>query len=470
VGLCAVMLALGLPLPVTDHPDNTLSLFSHLVVDMGDQQSLSDQLSTFSAHIQTLIPCFQGPVDRHLVLLDEIGTGTDPDEGAALAEAMLETLTQGQALTIATSHLGRLKLLPTATNDMVNASMSFNPELIQPTYQLLMGIPGTSHTLSIAKRLGIPADVIERARATMSTPVRESASLLEAMAYERQKLHEARTEAEAFRQSAKQSYHKTEGLKQQLEADKRKIIQQFKANLKDRLLTLERRIEQLTHQITKEGLALDTQRLQALANKKPMLENLGMTTLNTVTEEMEATRPKLKSHQLAVGDRVFSQRLNMKATVIALPTTPLGDVILEAGALKITVPWKDLERLGAGPNSPKPLVKKHKPITVSDIQPILANGPDKALSDHPQDSEWLQPAWICDVRGQRAEVALAVLEKHVDQALLAGVNNIAVVHGLGTGVLKRTIRSWLKTNPIVSEFSPAQAVEGGDGKTLIRLR
>jgi DNA mismatch repair protein MutS2 len=464
VGLCALLLAAGLPLPVSDHPDNGLSLFSHLVVDMGDQQSVSDQLSTFSAHIHTLLPCLQGSVQRHLVLLDEIGTGTDPDEGAALAEAILETLTQGQALTIATSHLGRLKLLPTAHNQMQNASMSFNPELMQPTYQLIMGIPGTSHALSIAQRLGMPPLLIERARAVMSAPVRDSASLLEDMAYERHKLHEARTEAEAFRRSAKQSYQKTEGLKQQLEADKRKIIQQFKASLKDRLLSLERRVEQLTQQITREGLAVDTQRLEALAKKKPMLENWGMETLNTATDELEAMRPKLKAHQLAVGDTVFSQRLNMKATVLALPTSPLGDVTLEAGLLKMTVPWDDLERLGAGPNSPKLVVKKHKPITVADMKPAL-------VADKPSpDGDWILPAWICDVRGQRAEDALERVAQHVDQALLEGVDKLAVVHGLGTGALKKAVRTWLKASPNVGDYGPAPAVEGGDGKTIIRLK
>ncbi len=433
LGLCALMLRAGLPLPVDE--GSTLSLFDPVCVDIGDEQSLVESLSTFSARLTHVKGFLAQDLSRALVLIDEIGAGTDPAEGAALAQALLEAFYEAGALTVVTTHLGELKLVAHGHPGFQNASVLFNPDTLGPTYQLLQGVPGASHALHIAQRLGLPDAVLTRARHVMSAPARDTAALLEELEHRQRTLDAKLKETEAFRLAAEEAHAQVDELRNDLLQQRRRIAQELKFQLKGQLRELQSRIKVLRERVEKEETRTDK-----LRQVEKHLEQR----IDQVFEPHEVMPATPPPPGLKPGDVVFSRRMNLTGTVISVSAK---DAVLEAGVMKMTLPLTDLEK-----------TRGRKPPKVKEM-PAAAFVPE-VKSAHRE----------CDVRGQRVETALEEVALFLDTATLAGLEQVDIIHGLGTGALKEAVRSLLKEHPQVKGFHPAPAVEGGDGKTVVLFK
>jgi DNA mismatch repair protein MutS2 len=455
LGLFAMMLQAGLHLPVAE--DSRMSYFQPVLADIGDQQSIAQSLSTFSGHIERLKSFIADETDlsRGLVLIDEIAAGTDPAEGAALARAILDELYRKGAITVVTTHLGELKLDAHQHQGFMNASVEFDAETLSPTYRLMLGVPGASNAITIAQKLGLKESVIQRAKASLSAPVRESADLLQELEQKNRQVEEELQKARAFRLAAEESYEKVELEKQRLETEKRQALKQFQLGLKGRIHDLENQVKTLRKEL-QQG---DGQNLDQVGRK---LRDAGRKADRIFGDTREQIAPAghLTIQDLKPGDKVFSRQLEITGEVIALQPAS-NEVTLQAGIMRLTVPVSDLQR----PYEPRQRVKKAPASKSLDRhRPIAATSAGDSVLEEP-----LDPTLSCDVRGQRTDEALQNVEKFLDEAIMAGYTAVAIIHGMGTGILKKEIRQYLGHSGYVKRFYPAQATQGGDGKTIIEL-
>lgn len=459
LGLFAMMLRAGLHLPVAEN--SRMALFDAVLADIGDQQDLAQNLSTFSAHLQHLKTFVADETDlsRSLVLIDEIAAGTDPVEGAALAKAVLDELYRKGAMTIVTTHLGELKTEAHRHPGFMNASMAFDVDTLSPSYRLLLGVPGASNALTIAERLGLKSDVIERARVVLGAPARESAELLQELETRNQQMEEELQRARAYREEAQEVWERLERERQQFEADRRQALKQFQTSVKGRIHELEERIRQWRKDLAQQDQPPD---LDALGRE---IRQAGRQA-DLIFSETRGGLP-IPSHprweDLKPGLRFFSRQLEITGEVInLLPDSQ--EVVLQAGILRATVPLSDLQKPPEAPGSRKKRVQEirqarrlDRPAKVEEGQPVA------------DDEEHHDPNRVCDVRGQRVDEAVTTVEKFLDNAVVDGCRAVAIVHGLGTGALKKEIRRYLAASAYVRRFYPAQATRGGDGKTIIEL-
>jgi DNA mismatch repair protein MutS2 len=461
LGLFAVMLRAGLHLPVAEN--SRMTLFDAIFADIGDQQDLAQNLSTFSAHLRHLKTFVADETDlsRALVLIDEITAGTDPVEGAALAKAVLDELYRKGAVTIATTHLGELKTEAHRHPGFMNASMAFDVDTLSPSYRLLLGVPGASNALTIAERLGLKPDVIERARAALGAPARESADLLQELETKNHRMEEELQRARAYREEAQEAWERLERERQQFEAERRQALKQFQTSMKGRLHELEERIRQWRKDLARQDHPPD---LDALGGA---IRQAGRQADHIFAE----TRGGLPSpahprwEDIQPGMRLFSRQLEITGEVLQmLPDS--REVVLQAGILRATVPLSDLQK---PPNVPGNRKKRAQEVQQKarrlDRPAKIAEG--RPVSE--EEEEHQDPGRVCDVRGQRADEAVMTVEKFLDNAVVDGCQAVAVVHGLGTGALKKEIRRYLAESSYVRRFYPAQATRGGDGKTIIEL-
>ncbi len=450
VGLFACMLQAGLHLPVGEH--SRMALFNPVLADIGDQQSIAQSLSTFSAHIERLKTFLADETDlsRGLVLIDEIAAGTDPAEGAALAKAILSELYAKGAITLVTTHLGELKVDAHSHPGFMNASVEFDAETLSPTYRLMLGVPGASNAITIAQRLGLKGKVIENAKLSLSAPVRESADLLQELETRNRQLEEELQRARSYRLEAQEEYEKLAYERQRLEEDKRQALKQFQNSLKSRIHDLENQVKHLRKEIQHET-ADNLERI----NRR--LKDAGRQADTVFSEARESIAPHqvLSLADIQPGDTVFSRQLEISGEVLqVIPAS--AEVVLQSGVLRVTVPVGDLE---------KPLARKGKSKGPSrPAAPVIKAPSAPSVLDEPRDA-----SLTCDVRGQRVEEAMQAVEKFLDDAVLSGFETVAVVHGLGTGALKREIRQYLAQSSYVRRYYPAEARMGGDGKTIIEL-
>lgn len=453
MGLFALMLQAGLHLPVAE--ESRMSRFHPVLADIGDQQSLAQSLSTFSAHIEQLKSFIADETDLScgLVLIDEIAAGTDPAEGAALARAILDELYEKGAITIVTTHLGELKLDAHQHKGFMNASVEFDAETLSPTYRLMLGVPGASNAITIAQKLGIKEKVIFKAKASLSAPARESAELLQELEQKNRQLEEELQKTRAFRIAAQESYEKVELEKQRLETEKRQALKQFQLSLKGRIHDLENQVKNLRKEL-QQG---DGRSVERVGRK---LKEAGRKADRIFGETREEIAPaaNLSITDLKPGDKVFSRQLEITGEVIALQPDS-KEVTLQAGIMRLTVPLSDLQR----PYEPRQ--KKQAPAS----QTLDRHRPIKAAEGNSVLSEPLDPTLSCDVRGQRADEAVQYVEKFLDDAVMSGYSAVAIIHGMGTGVLKKEIRQYLAGSEYVKRYYPAQATQGGDGKTIVEL-
>ena len=453
LGLMSLMAMCGLMLPVSDRSE--ISVFDHVLADIGDEQSIEQSLSTFSSHMVNIIDIINIANENSLVLIDELGAGTDPVEGAALAISILEKIHLKGAKIAATTHYAELKAYALKTPRTQNGSCEFDVASLRPTYRLLIGTPGRSNAFAISLRLGMGEEIIERAKELVSSDKAEFESVIENLEnsrqeYERQReiTEQLRAEAEREKAEAKkykdsiEEMRKTELEKAQSQAIK--IVEQAKRSA----YALQSELEQLKKESEKSKDKAEMARRAKQLMKKGLLEFDDITNpvVQTVIEDENYELPR----PLKIGDEVFVVDMGKTATVTALKDRK-GNVEILAGIIKMRTPEKNL-RL-----SEKKAKEKAKPRNVPNRTERVFNPGSEAQTR-------------CDLRGMNVEEGILEVDRYVDQALRLGLGEITIIHGKGTGVLRKGIHEHLRKNRFVKSFRLGVYGEGETGVTIVTLK
>jgi DNA mismatch repair protein MutS2 len=451
IGLAVLMAQAGLPVLASEA---RLPLFGRVLADIGDQQSIAASLSTFSAHVTNIQSMAQVADRNDLVLLDELGASTEPSEGAALAVAILEHFRARQAMTFVTTHHARLKAYAAETPEAVNAAMEFDEATLQPTYRLLIGLPGKSSALEIAERLGLEPSIIEKARTLLHPAEAEVATLLA-------KLHEQKAEFE--RATARLSEQRQElaaarlRMEQEFQQERRAKLQELDARLEETLKqhekTWERTVAELRAQAEAGKLARRLDR-KAAALKQEVREEWNAQVLETLgapeaAEEVTVDTPPV------VGDRVRVGNVSTPGTVTQ---------ILDAGQLEVAV---GRIRMRARQDEVRVLVKASG--NAAPPAPAASKPASSGTETREKSTTVETPAEI-NVIGASAEQARELVDKFLDQAFLEGRFRLRVIHGFGKGILRRSLHEMFASHPHVEKFYPASPHEGGAGATIVELK
>ena len=435
IGLIALMAQSGLPVPA-DVAE--LPIFDQVLADMGDAQSITESLSSFSAHVKRLKELHEWLTPDSLVLIDELGRATDPEEGGALAVALLDDFRAVGAFTLVSTHLMAVKVYGSTTPGVINASMGFNEETLAPTYLLKVGVPGKSAGLDIAGRLGLPPRLIENARARLSQNDRDIARFLNEL--------NARVDAAAARErELDQLKRELEERRARLEEDAAKRESRKLREIQTQVEAAIERFEQAAGSTIDEmsqRQTADKARVQAAKLKREFTEQV-----EQITAPAAAGQPALEVKE---GVRVRLRGIREIARVRRLLS---GDAIeVEAGFLKLQVPRSDVIEV------------------LAETGGASANKLPKNVSFQPAGAVWSMAQRELNVIGRRAEEALEEVDRYLDSASLASVERVRIVHGHGMGVLKRAVAEYLKKHPLVEKFYPAAQMEGGAGATIVELR
>ena len=439
-GLVALMAQAGLPVTCASAE---LPVYEQVLADIGDHQSIEQSLSTFSAHVARLREMALDVTPDSLVLLDEIGSATDPEEGGALGVALVDHFRAAGAFTLASTHLTALKVYGASTQTVVNASMGFDEATLEPTYELQVGLPGKSAGLDIAARLGMPEDILKRARASMTTHQVELAKLIA-------DLHDRLAEVTAARQTLERERLALElrGRQMTQEAEKRESARL--RELDDRFLAMEQRwqakadeaLAKLAEQ-TDRRKAVDLGRRDLMRATREMREDFG----TVVVAAGAPGQPKRLQVEEGVRVRIKGIRDLARVKRVLGP----GKYEVEAGFLKMQIGAEDVEEVLTPLSAPEP-GKLPKGVRYQ-------AGPELT----PRVSE-------VNVIGERAEEAVEKVERFLDSAVMATASRVRIVHGHGMGILKRAIHELLRTSPHVAKFYDAQQFEGGTGATIVEIR
>jgi DNA mismatch repair protein MutS2 len=456
VGLAALSAQSGIPV-AAERAD--LPTFDRILADIGDEQSIAADLSTFSAHIVNLKSMIDVATDRSLILVDEMGTGTAPEEGAALAVALLEEFRARRALTIATTHHDRLKSYASTTFGIVNAAMEFDEENLRPTYRLLVGVPGTSSGIEIARRLGLPPRVVEHARASLSPESREARDLI---AY----LHHSRDEMEQIKQQAREELAQLETERRSLQTEwverQKRRIAELERNFQETQKRLEAEIARLAEEIRDRTLRAQIEKQSGKRMGKIGAEARADTNA-AVVETLAASQADLgvlpsdtgkpvAPEQLSAGQRVVLK--NFKQSVIFRRHDGRMAEI-EAGPLRMRVPLSDVIGIEANKS------KAAKPDATAATRPhgitVHAQTSDEPVADE------------INVIGCTVEEATRRVDKFIDEAALAGKPSVRIIHGHGMGALRRGLAEFLSVHPLVDSIHHEAADRGGEAITIAEL-
>lgn len=447
VGLFTVMAQAGLHLPANEGTE--VCVFKKVFADIGDEQSIEQSLSTFSSHMTNIVRILSEADDESLALFDELGAGTDPTEGAALAMSILEKLHQTGTITIATTHYSELKVYALTTKGIENACCEFDVETLRPTYNLLIGIPGKSNAFAISKRLGLSGDILERAKEFLSKEEIEFEDIL-------MTIEKNRTEAEKERNAAASYRIQTENMKKQLEeqnqrfsAQKEKMLREAKEEARKLLIRAREEADTLMQEMkaaleaqeaAERNRAAEEVRKKLRSKIGDIEDSLSISLMPRVTY---AKPPK----DLKPGDDVHIVSLNQKGTVITPPDRN-GEAVIQAGIMKINVHISNLRLMNE---------QKLQEASKSGSGRI---GVSKTMSISPQ----------IDIRGRNVDEAIDVIDKFLDDAVMAGLSEVMLIHGKGTGALRSGIQSFLKGNGRVKTFRLGKYGEGEAGVTVVELK
>ena len=448
VGVLALMVACGLPVPAA--PGTSLCLFEKLYVDIGDQQSIEQDLSTFTSHLANLRRMLAEADENALVLIDEAGTGTDPAEGGALAQAMLERLTAAGARTIATTHHGALKAFAHETDGVVNGSMQFDQDSLSPTYHFREGIPGSSYAFEIAQRVGLDGDVLARSRELAGeekTALEDLIATFETQTQALQaELDTAREEARQAKRARKEYEDRAGSIKQKKDEIVAGALEEAERIVGEANAQVERTIREIKEaQAAKEETREAREKLEGF---KAQVESKKQRKVRR-TPKPRPTSAKSASGPITVGDQV---QIDDHATGEVLELDG-KEALVALGQMKVRAKLNRLSKVGG----------KRK-------QKIEVRAPRGERSASRSAMPALDAQRRVDLRGQRVEEAIPVVMRLVDEAAMAGLGAVEVLHGTGTGALRSAVREYLATRPDVGGFEDAPWDEGGPGVTVVALR
>ncbi len=438
VGLMILMTQCGLHIPASSGSE--VGIFDQVYADIGDEQSIEQSLSTFSSHVVNIVGFIDRVGSRSLVLLDELGAGTDPAEGSALARSILDHLSATDALTIVATHYPELKVWAHSTKGAINASVEFDPETLRPTYKLTVGLPGRSNAFAIAKRLGLKDDIVSHARSMVAEDNLKAEDLLA-------EIHQQREATERSRASADRLRDEAEKLTRQLR-DRLSAIEQERATILEAAQSESQRlIDTFKDQIDQIKASLST------ADQAAVLAQLDQ--LEAQAESIEPPRPIEKPainprHSIRLGDTVYVRKLNATGDVASIDRDTV-EVI--AGSLRMRLKPDEIEWR----SSPVGASLGVRPVRPEAIEYANVRSTTAAHIE-------------IDLRGLRADEAVTEAEKQIDAASLAGLPYVRIIHGKGTGALRKAIREALQNNPAIKNLENGKDEEGGEGVTLAHLK
>ncbi|UHA72322.1 endonuclease MutS2 [Paenibacillus sp. 481] len=439
IGLLSLMAMSGLFIPAQE--GSQMCVFDSIYADIGDEQSIEQSLSTFSSHMTNIIRILQEMTQKSLVLLDELGAGTDPAEGSALAIALLEHMHQTGCRMVATTHYSELKAYAYERKGVINASMEFDVQTLRPTYRLLVGVPGRSNAFAIAERLGLPKAIIDHARGEVTEEDMRVESMIAS-------LEENRLSAEAERISAEQLRRETEALRQQLLAENERL----QAERDKRVAKAEEEARSVVAKARREAEEI-IKELKQLAEEKANVQDHRLTEARKRLDEAapasklgkQGKRPSAaKARKIEAGDEVTVYSLNQKGTVVELSGSQ--EAIVQLGIMKMKVRLDDLE-----------LLARAKPEVVKTGANLTRSRGDSVRSE-------------LDLRGENLEEALMEVDRFLDEGLLSNLGQVYIIHGKGTGILRTGIQDFLRRHKHVKSFRIGNYNEGGTGVTVVEFK
>ncbi len=450
IGLLSLMAMCGLMLPVDDR--SRISVFDHVLSDIGDEQSIEQSLSTFSSHIKTIIDILGVADEKSLVLIDELGAGTDPIEGAALAISILEQLRRQGAKIAATTHYAELKAYALQTDGVINGSCEFDVTTLKPTYKLLIGVPGRSNAFAISQRLGLSAEIVENAGRLVSNENNMFEDVVERLEESRKGMENERQEAERLKREAQAEIEKARAMKAEIQTLRDKEMEKAKSNAlkiteqaKREAYAMLDELERLKKEQSKEKDAAEMARRARAAIKR------GVSAIDAAADpvsELSDDEDYVLPRPLEVGDSVLLADIGGEARVTALPNNK-GLVEVQMGSIKTRVRIENLR-----------LVEKQKKQDV----PKYRNGSK-------MDSRATMAAETrLDLRGMTVDECLMTLDRFMDSALRSGLNEFTIIHGKGTGKLRAAVKDYLKKSPYVKSQRLGTFGEGEDGVSIVTLK
>lgn len=447
-GLLVMMAQSGLHIPASHA--STLPIFGEVFADIGDEQSIEQSLSTFSSHMKNIVSIIDKASYDSLVLVDELGAGTDPTEGAALAIAILERFYDSGALTMATTHYNELKKYALATSGVENAAMEFDVETLTPTYRLLIGVPGKSNAFEISKKLGLSESVIERASEHIKHGDMEFENVISSIEDDKRKAAADRLDAESMRAEIEERLKKLEEKEKAISEKRADIIAEAKREARELLRETKSAVKDVQkdlRRLQKSGAHtnLNTGALEKSRRKINEAEDL-------VSEKVvkQVNSEPVSADTLKIGDRVKLLTIGQNGTILSLPDEK-GNLMINIGALKIKARLQDLMLINEGKDR-KPQAKsssKYGSLLRSKSSSVSAS---------------------INVMGKNLEAALADVEKYLDDVYMAGLDMVSIIHGRGGGILKDGIRQMLKRKKYVDSYGAASYNDGGEGVTVVRMK
>ena len=435
VGLFVLMVQSGLHIPAEE--DSLIAVFNKVFADIGDEQSIEQNLSTFSSHMNNIRNYLESADSKSLVLLDELGAGTDPREGAALGISILEKLKSKNAITIATTHYSQLKSYAYSFPRVQNASVEFDLESLKPTYKLIMGVPGGSNAFEIALRLGLPEEIVKEARKLIDKKELEVENIIKELNNERKRYQELREEAEYKHQKVSKMKEEYEEKLDSFKKEKEEIIKEAKKEAKEIVKNAEKKSKRIIRNLKEESDATRPE-----LDRKATEINKSLKDFKSKLEIDKEEQEKETEQEIEKGMTVRIRNLGKKGRVVDIE----GDkAIVEAGVMKINADKSDLI-----------------PIEMPDVEQ------DRLVKKY-QVKKNQSTTNSLDLRGMRYDDAQRKLDKYLDDVRLAGYNTVEVIHGKGTGALRKAVEEVLEGNSLVADYRYGNQSEGGMGVTIVTL-
>ena len=439
VGLLVLMMKAGLFVTAADA---VIYPYEHVLADIGDSQNILQSLSTFSGHLKKIIEMLNTSNEKTLCLIDEICAGTDPQEGAILAETILNDMSNKGITTVVTTHFGELKTLEFSNEYFKNASVEFDKETLKPTYKLLIGIPGISNTLLIAENLGIDAELIKQAKNILGSRRSHSAIIIERLSETQQKLDSNLREVESMKKESQLLKEELEIKVTEINRNKKKTIKDVERKFYTELTTVKNELRSILDDVKHNR---NEQAIRRSYTKISQLEDGFKSQVSSA--DVNEDYDNLDFSKVKVGDTIMIKDINQPVVVTSLPDKN-GNVEVLMGQIKTKVKCSKLTRLD------KTLAKKPK-LRIASINSFEHNY--KGISN------------TLDIRGYRVQDALELLEEFLDKASLNNLTPVYVIHGHGTGALKASVRDYISTSPYVSAYRAGESAEGGDGVSVVDL-
>ncbi|MFM1652005.1 endonuclease MutS2 [Brevibacillus sp. B_LB10_24] len=438
IGLLSLMAMSGLHIPAEE--ESEVAVFSSVYADIGDEQSIEQSLSTFSSHLTNIIRILSEMDERSLVLFDELGAGTDPAEGAALAMAILDHVVQCGARLVATTHYSELKAYAYNRDGVINASVEFDVQTLRPTYRLLIGVPGRSNAFAIAKRLGLPEEIIETARGSISEEENQVESMIASLERNTKTAERERKEAEQLRREAEELRKLVQEERERFAEEKNAMLEKAEEEARLAVQLAKEEANSIIRELRgmmADGIEVKEHRL--IEAKK----RLGNAVLPLEREKVSKPAKAVRAVQLKAGDEVMVTSFGQKGTILEKVSDK--EYLVQIGIMKMKVKREDMNLLQS--------VKAEPQVQYTAV---------KSRRDNVK--------MELDLRGYNVEDGLLEIDQYLDEALLAGLHSVSIIHGHGTGVLRKAVHEFLRSHRSVKSFRLGGQGEGGVGATIVELK